>query len=72
MTREELFRAIKARYSEADLDDEVHQAKSQEASDINNQGIDVQLEYLEEVGGLGFLEEYFLSSQALPENLNQC
>lgn len=35
----------------SDLDDEVHEAKSLEASGINNQGIDVQLEYLEEALG---------------------
>ena len=53
---------IKARYSSEDLDSEVFQTKSREASDINNGGIDKQLEFLVEAWGLGALETYFLSN----------
>lgn len=32
----------------SDLDDIVHEIKSREAAGINNQGLDIQIEYIEE------------------------
>jgi hypothetical protein len=45
-TREELA----AEFGGEKLDEFVHDAKSQEASDINNGGIDAQIDYLLENG----------------------
>jgi hypothetical protein len=42
-----------------DLDEQVHEAKAQEASSINNAGIEAQLSYLLRYGGLEWLREYF-------------
>lgn len=40
-----------------DLDDYVHQLKSTEASDINNEGSRAQLDYMIEVGGVAWVED---------------
>lgn len=40
-----------------DLDSEVHELKSQEASDINNAGLGSQLEFLLEKCGESFLQD---------------
>jgi len=45
---EELIEKATATLDSGDLDDIVHEIKSGEAASINNQGIDVQLEYIEE------------------------
>ena len=41
-----------------DLDEEVHEMKAQEAADINNGGLEAQVEYLAEAGGIDWLEEF--------------
>ncbi len=64
MTREQIFAAIRARYSSSDLDEHVHELKAQEASSINNGGIDAQLEYLEQTAGIDCLARVFLSETA--------
>lgn len=60
MTKEWVFKKIKERYSEAQLDSDVHVAKSNEASKINNGEIHVQLEYLEQSNGLDWLIQTYL------------
>jgi hypothetical protein len=58
--RKKVLQAIEARYEPADLDDHVHELKSREASDINNAGIDEQVKYLLDAGGLQWVIETFL------------
>jgi len=60
MKRRDVFRKIKERFDSIDFDSHVHELKSQEASEINNAGLDAQLEYLEEVAGVDWLIEVFL------------
>jgi hypothetical protein len=60
MTKEEIFAFIKAKFSTEDLCDHVIELKAQEACDINNQGIDDQLEYLYSEGGHDWMEELFV------------
>ena len=57
--RKKIFKDIKSKYDSADLDDEVHALMSQKASNINNAGIDAQLEFLADEAGLEWLKEYF-------------
>lgn len=55
--RDRVFQSVRKRFSAEDLDEHVHEAKTQEAADINNGDVDSQLAYLESVGGLDWLEE---------------
>ena len=55
-----VIRAIKKKFSGEALDSQVHQLKSQEASEINNRGIDAQLDYLITEAGLDYVEDYYL------------
>lgn len=57
MTKEELFDKYRQRFSEQDLDGFVHELKSKEAADINNAGMDSQLEFMESCGGLDWMLE---------------
>jgi hypothetical protein len=52
----ELIRRLKARFTTADLDDHVTELKAQEAANINNQGIDSQILYLIDRGGIEWVE----------------
>lgn len=63
MTKEQVFRAIHARYGPSDLDSHVHEIMAQKASAINNDGIDSQLEFLCDEAGLDWLVEAFLSDE---------
>jgi hypothetical protein len=63
MTTEELI----AKVGELDLDPEdldefVHEAKAEEASKINNGGLDVQVEYLVECFGIEHAAKLLLST----------
>jgi len=60
MTKKQVFKQIKEIVGEFDLDEEVHEFKSLEASKINNEGINAQLEYLEKEAGLDWLIETYL------------
>lgn len=60
MTKAEVFKKIQEKYGPEDLDDHVHEFKSGKASDINNYGMESQLEYLHESAGLNWLEKVFL------------
>ncbi len=61
MTKQEVFKQIKEKYSSVDLDNHVHDLKSAEASYINNAGIGAQLEYLEAATDLNWLIATFLN-----------
>lgn len=58
MTKDELIAALKEKFEGTDhaLDDHVHDAKAGEGSEINNNGLEAQLEYLYETNGHEFLE----------------
>ena len=60
MEKAKVFKEIKDWYGPEDLDSHVHIVKSEEASAINNSGIDAQLEYLSEQCGLNWLIDTFL------------
>ena len=64
MTKEQIFDAIRARYDSSDLDSHVIELKDREAAEINNAGIDAQLEYLEEVAGIDWLAHALLHEYA--------
>ena len=64
MTREQILDLIRARYCPSDLDSHVNELKNREASEINNAGIDAQLEYLEETAGIDWLTHAFLHEYA--------
>ena len=64
MTREQVLAAIRARYDSSDLDSHVIELKNCEASEINNRGLDAQLEYLEQTAGIDCLAQVFLSECA--------
>jgi len=64
VTREQLLDAIRARYSASDLDSHVIELKNCEASEINNAGVDAQLEYLEEAAGIAWLAHALLYEYA--------
>lgn len=49
------FKKFKEKFNSEDLDDFVLDLKSDEASDINNSGIDSQLEYMLESGGIKYM-----------------
>jgi hypothetical protein len=58
--REKIFAAIEEKYDAADLDMHVHELKAGEASRLNNEGMEMQLEYLADQCGLDWLEQVFL------------
>jgi hypothetical protein len=61
-----LIEAVEARNWEPhDLDDHVHELKSNEASTINNTGIEAQVEYLMEQAGEDWVREIFVDSVKL-------
>ena len=60
MEKTKVFEEIKDWYGPEDLDSHVHTVKSEEASVINNSGIDAQLEYLADQCGIDWLFETFL------------
>jgi len=60
MKKRDVFTKIKERYDECDLDEHVHEIKFEQASEINNQGMDAQLEFLAEQCGVDWLEQMFL------------
>jgi len=64
MTREQILDAIRARYGASDLDSHVIELKNCEASEINNAGIDAQLEYLEQAAGIDWLAHALLHEYA--------
>lgn len=56
--RAALFEALKKKFPRAELLDEyVHDAKGDEAAEINNRGLDAQLEYLAEAWSLKELKD---------------
>jgi len=58
----ELFKEIKdISIRDDELDDLVHDAKAAEASDVNNAGVDAQLEYLLEANGEQFIRSLLSS-----------
>lgn len=61
--RKRIFTAIKKKYADADLDDQVHEVMSLKASAINNAGVDAQLDFLADECGLKWLEEYYLKER---------
>lgn len=56
-----LFQKIKEKYSSEDLDDYIYDLKAAEATDINNRGMDAQLEYLHKKYNVGWLIKTFLT-----------
>ncbi len=64
MTREQIFDAILTRYTTSDLDSHVIELKKCEASEINNAGIEAQLEYLEGAAGIDWLAQALLHEYA--------
>lgn len=59
LTKQDKLEKLIDRFEKAgitDLDAEVHEMKSQEATDINNAGLADQIEYLLEKGGEDFIE----------------
>jgi hypothetical protein len=63
MDKKEILQKIRERYTSIDLDEHVHELKSQEASEINNRGMDYQLHYLITERGVDWLEKVFLSEE---------
>jgi hypothetical protein len=61
--RKRVFNAIKKKYADADLDDQVHEVMTLKASAINNAGIDAQLEFLADECGVKWLEEFYLKER---------
>jgi hypothetical protein len=61
--KKRIFDAIKAKYEDADLDDQVHEIMTLKASEINNEGVDAQLEFLANACGLKWLEDYYLKER---------
>lgn len=55
-----IFKELFKKLSTTDLDDYVHDIKSQEATNINNAGLHAQLVYLETTRGLDWLIDTFL------------
>lgn len=62
MNKKQLFKKIKTIFGPEDLDETVYELKSNEASAINNSGIDAQIDYLYKAAGKKWIEEYFLNS----------
>ena len=60
-----LFVRVKAEFKDEDLDDLVHDAKSQEASDINNGGLEDQFNYLAKFYGLKELEKMLFTKDRI-------
>lgn len=61
--KKRIFKAIKEKYEDADLDDQVHEIMTLKAAAINNDGIDAQLEFLAQEAGLKWLEDYYLKEK---------
>lgn len=57
-----VFKRIKLKYEDCDLDDQVHEIMSLKASAINNAGVDAQLDFLAKEVGLDWLEQFYLES----------
>ena len=55
--RRAIFDDFRRLYASEDLDSFVHELKSMEAAEINNKGINAQLEYMAEAGGLDWMAE---------------
>lgn len=53
----DLIRKVAKRFNDGDLDSHVIEIKSQEASEINNQGVIGQVEFLHDSCGADWLEE---------------
>ena len=64
MDREQILAAIRSRYDSSDLDSHVIELKNCEAREINNSGLDAQLEYLEQAAGIDWLAHAFLTEYA--------
>jgi len=60
MDKIKIFKEIKSWYRSEDLDIHIHELKANEASEINNNGIDTQLEFLANSCGLDWLVKTFL------------
>lgn len=56
MTRAEIIKKVIEDKLEEQLDEHVHELKAQEAADINNQGVESQLDYMLEQGGHEWVE----------------
>jgi len=63
MNKNEVLKKIREKHTSADLDDHVHELKSQEAAEINNRGVDFQLHYLMTECGQSWLEKMFLGEE---------
>lgn len=59
--KQAVFKAIREKYSPEDLDEHVQEIFLLKAGEINNGGIDAQLEFLAHESSLAWLEEMFLS-----------
>ena len=58
---EYVFRQVEANCEGIELNEYVHDIKSQEATEINNSGTRAQLAYLKEKRGLAWIRETFLN-----------
>jgi hypothetical protein len=54
MTRDEIIKKVKE--DNVDLDEHVHELKAQEAANINNEGVESQIDYMLEKGGHEWVE----------------
>lgn len=61
---EALWARVEARFKDGDLDDEVHELVSQQASAINNGGLREQFEYLYREAGKDWWLELFAAEDA--------
>ena len=55
--RGSLWERFKNRFKSEDIDEHIHQLKSVEASDINNDGLGAQFDYLIVTAGPDFVEQ---------------
>lgn len=61
--RARLLTRLKKHASEEELDETIHMLVSQQASSINNGGLDAQFEYMEKHCGLDWIDERFTWSK---------
>ncbi len=62
LTREtrDIINKLRVKFDDAgELDEIIHQLKSEEATAINNGGVEEQLRYIAQYGGIGLLRQYF-------------
>ena len=59
ITRDELIQRLKDHNANDELDSTIHELFAQQATEVNNKGMEVQLDYMIEAAGIEWVDERF-------------